>query len=230
MSVVTHEKPGGSWCTYCIPTSRRKARSPEFRSGIFDLDEVAGQLADEPLRRHPEELDRSFLGAPSSDHLVIAVHRLDESRDLVVRVGHVGVGPDDDAADCGGRPGAASRAGTTVDRMADQPDVLDRGQLDLRAVVRTVVHNDDLVRVGGRVEGGADAVDLGAEMALLVVDRQHDAHVACIGCSWRDHDRPSYGPVGHVPARGRRTGRTMGEWASTRSRVPRFERWRRACC
>ena len=32
--VVTQENPGGSWLTYCRATSRRKARSPELRSGI----------------------------------------------------------------------------------------------------------------------------------------------------------------------------------------------------
>ena len=30
--VVTHENPFGSSCTYCMATSRRNARRPEFRS------------------------------------------------------------------------------------------------------------------------------------------------------------------------------------------------------
>ena len=50
-------------------------------------------------------------------------------------------------------------------------------QLLAGAVVGAVVDDDDLVAVRRRVERGADAVDLRAQVALLVVDGQHDGDV-----------------------------------------------------
>src|SRR6266550_2603593 len=42
--VVTHENPGGSNRRYGSDTSRRNARNPEFRSGIFVDDNVSASF------------------------------------------------------------------------------------------------------------------------------------------------------------------------------------------
>ena len=59
--VVTHENPGGSWLMYCSATSRRKARSPELRSGIF----VCARY-DASLRMNHLAGTRNALCVPSS--------------------------------------------------------------------------------------------------------------------------------------------------------------------
>jgi len=48
----------------------RNARRPEFRSGIFSSVSHFRDLADQPLRRHPEELVGAFLGRAGADDLV----------------------------------------------------------------------------------------------------------------------------------------------------------------
>ena len=113
------------------------AERPQPGVEVLDvgLGEVAGQLADEPLGRHPEEALRALLGAAGADDVVVAVHLLDEHRDLVVGVRHVDVGPHDDPPAGRRRAGAPGRAGAAVVGVADQADALDRRQVDLRAVV-----------------------------------------------------------------------------------------------
>ena len=103
--------------------------------------------------------------------------------DLVVGVRHVDVGPHDDAPASRGRAGTAGRARPSVLGVADQPDALDGGQVDLAAVVGSVVDDDDLERVGRREQGRSDAVDLLAQVAALVVDGQDHADVEQVGVS-----------------------------------------------
>ena len=112
--VVTHEKPAGSWLTYCRATSRRNARRPELRSGIVGLRQVGRELADEPLGRHPERLVGALLGRAGADHLVVALHLSNELGDEVVRIRHVDVGPHDDPAPAGPRAVLAGRARAAV--------------------------------------------------------------------------------------------------------------------
>ena len=70
MIVVTQENLGGSSRRYGSETSRRNARRPELRSGIFIPVSRSGELADEPLGGHAEHLVGALLGGPRPDDLV----------------------------------------------------------------------------------------------------------------------------------------------------------------
>ena len=89
------------------------------------LGEVAGELANEPLGRLAEQLQRSFFGATCADDVVVALHLVDEPRNLVIGVGHVDVGPHDHTTDRCVRAGATRRARTAVRRMPDEADPVD---------------------------------------------------------------------------------------------------------
>ena len=176
MIVVTHEKPGGSRCRYWRATSARNAQA-RVQVGDRRLDEVAREPPDQPLRRDPRQLGGALLGRAGADDLVPALELLDQSRDLVVRIRHVDVGPDHDPPGRGMGPGLAGGATAPVLGELDQADALDLAQRLTRAVVGAVVDHDDLVGVRRRVERLPDAVDLGLEMSLLVVDREDDRDV-----------------------------------------------------
>ena len=184
MIVVTQENPGGRSRRYGRATSRRNARSPEFRSGISRVGELLGQLADEPLGRDPDCLVRARLAGARPDDLVdrrIGVQHGDELGNAIVRVGHVGVGPDDDLTLGLLRPDPAHRPGAAVAREVHDPhprEVRFRGPEPFqRGVGRGVVHGDQLVRQPAGVHDPADALDLAQDVILLVEAREHDRHV-----------------------------------------------------
>ena len=117
MIVVTQEKPGGSNRRYGSDTSRRNARSPELRSGILLAGQPFGELADDPLRRHPEDLVRALLAGSGADYLIdigVVDEVAHELGNALVRVGHVGVGPHDDLATGVAGADPADGARTTV--------------------------------------------------------------------------------------------------------------------
>jgi hypothetical protein len=79
-------------------------------------------------------------------------------------------------------PALRAEPGPAVLREPDHPDRAARrevGQLVERAVRGAVVHDDDLVRVRQRLERRLDAIDLGAQVARLVVHGKDHAHVEC---------------------------------------------------
>ena len=81
MIVVTHEKPAGSWFTYCRPTSRRNARNPELRSGIFVSTRKVASLRMNHFAGTRSPLVGALLGGAGADHLVVAVELLHERGD-----------------------------------------------------------------------------------------------------------------------------------------------------
>ncbi len=169
---------------------------PGVEVGDVGVGEVAGELADEPLGRDPEEAQGAFLGAPRPDDVVVAVELFDHHRDLVVRVRHVDVGPHDDPSPSRRGARAPRRSRAAVVGVADEVDPVDRRQVDLGAVVGTVIDDDDLERVRRGGQRVADAVDLGAQVPAFVVDRQHHADVELID---RLH-------AANIPARARVAG------------------------
>src|SRR5581483_9790765 len=183
------------------------------------LDQIARELPDDPLGRDAQQLLRPLLRRPRPDDLVVAVELLDEPRDLVVRVGHVGVRPDDDTPACGTRAGTARGSRPAVLREDDEADVPDVAELVRGAVARAVVDHEDLVAVRRRVERGPDPVDLRPDVAALVEDGQHDGHVDR-GAGRRVVDRAAVQRTGEwrgrrqgLPTLARRTTRRPGDRA-----------------
>ena len=121
------------------------------------------------------------VGAHAADHVVAAVHRRQQARDVRRIVLQVGVEGDHDAAAGEAEAGVEGRRLPRVAPLADHPRgrVL-AGQLqqDAGAAVRAaVVHVDHLV---GAAELAHGAVDLGrqeGEALLLVVDRDDDGNL-----------------------------------------------------
>ena len=143
-----------------------------------------GDLADDPLGRHPEELVGALLGGAGAHDLVdaeVVVEVLDELRDPLVRVRHVGVGPDDDPPVGLARADPPRGAGAAVGAERHEPHVRARRQRGLedleRVVGRLVVDDEELVGVPAGVHGGGDPVDLLHHVVLLVVAGQDDRHV-----------------------------------------------------
>ena len=188
MMVVTQLNPGGSSRRYGSDTSRRKARSPELRSGIWTRRQRAGDLADDPLRRHPGPLVGAFLGGAGADDLIdirVVIQIADEFRDALVGIGHVGVGPDDDlTARLGGAdpPGRARAAVAPEGHQPHRREVA-RGlaQHGERGVRRLVVDDEQLVGVAAGDHRGVDALELFEHVVLLVVAGQHDGDVGGVG-------------------------------------------------
>ena len=112
---------------------------------------------------------------------------LHELRDALVRVGHVGVGPDDDPAVRLGRADPAGGPRAPVAPERHEAHVREGGQRllqDRERVVRGLVVDDQqLVGPGGRVHGRGDPLELLDDVVLLVEAREHDRHVQGAGAA-----------------------------------------------
>ncbi len=197
--VVTHEKPLGSRCRYWSATSRRKARNPEFRSGISVSTRYSARRRMAHLAGTRANLCGALLRAAGADDLVVALERLHELGDALVGVGHVDVGPHDHVADGGTRPGPSRPARTGVALVLDQPDAVERPEHLTGAVGGAVVDADELVGVRRSVERLLDTHDLLLDVPDLVVGRQddRDVHVRADGStSWFGAGRRSGGGAG----------------------------------
>ena len=130
MIVVTQENPGGSSRRYGSATSRRNARSPELRSGISELTRCSASLRMNHFAgtRSSLCLPASDVRAPTTWSTVGSASSVATSSGIcAVRVGHVGVGPDDDVTPglLGANP--AHRAGAAVAWEMHHPQVRETG-------------------------------------------------------------------------------------------------------
>ncbi len=148
-----------------------KRPEPGVEIGDLRLREVLGEPTNQPFGGNSEEFEGAFLGRASTHHLIGVAECIDQLRDLMVGVGHVGVGPHHDVTlGCFGAD-PSSGSGAPVAFGSDHPGAR-IGHGDLRgAVARTIVDDDQLPRVGRGVHHLGDAVDLGLEVPGLVVNR-----------------------------------------------------------
>ncbi len=146
--------------------------------------EPLGELPDEPLGGHPEQLVRALLAGPRADDLVdrlVLLKDLDQLGDPLVRVRHVGVGPHDDLAlgPLGADPAHGARSAVAVE--VDDLHLREAGrglvQLGERVVGGRVVDAHQLVRVAAGVHRRRDPLNLGDHVPFLVIARQDDRHV-----------------------------------------------------
>ena len=156
---------------------------------------------------------RALLGGARADDLVdagVVVQVPDELGDPLVRVGHVGVGPDDDPAVrlAGADPPGGARPAVGAERH--EPHVRERRQRLLqhreRVVGRLVVDDEQLVAVAAGVHRRGDPLDLLHHVVLLVVAGQHDRHVEGV----RPRRRQWGGSHGKVRRRRRSSRRSRG--------------------
>ncbi len=126
----------------------------------------------------------ALLARSGADHLIdigVVVEVAHQLRDALVRVGHVGVGPDDDLAACIAGANAADGARTTVAPEGDNAQLrvglLDAAQPREGLIGRLVIDRQQLVGVAAGVERDTDPGDLLEHVVLLVVTGQDDGHI-----------------------------------------------------
>jgi hypothetical protein len=161
--------------------------------GDLGVAEELRDLADQPLRRHPQELVGPLLRRPGAHDLVdrrVLLEDAYEVGDPLVGVAHVGVGPDDDLAArlLGADPPRRARAAVTVERQQPHPRIvgLGRAQHLERVVGGRVVDDEQLVAVVAGVHCRRDPLDLGEDVLLLVVAGQDDCHLHAALVVWWD--------------------------------------------
>lgn len=155
--------------------------------GDFRAGEPFGKFADEPFRRHPQQFVPALFAGARPDDLVdvrMLVEVGDEVGDLFVRVGEVGVRPDDDPAPrftCTDPPG---RAGAAVAAKRDDPHLrvfpLSLPKPGESVVGGFVVDGDEFVAVSAGVHRRDDPLDLQRDVVFLVVTGQDDRDVEVV--------------------------------------------------
>ena len=175
---------------------------PQARVQVGDLrpGQPLGELPDEPLGRHPEQLVGALLAGPRADDLVdrrVLLQDLDQLGNPLVGVGHVGVGPHDDLAPgpLGADPAHGARAAVAVEVDHFHLREARRGlvQPGQRVVGGSVVHAHQLVGVAAGLHRRGDALNLRDHVPFLVEARQDDRDV------WRGrvspHERFQYSAI-----------------------------------
>ena len=182
------------------PQVRQRDLAPERpQPGVqvrdLGVGQHLGELADEPLGRHPQELVGALLAGPRPDDLIerrVLLEHLDELGDALVRVRHVGVGPHHDLAAglLGADAADGARAAVAVEVHDLQMREAGRGlvQAGERLVGGRVIVGQELVGVAAGIHGRADPRHLGRDVVLLVVAGQDDRDVRAV-CGWTERSQ-----------------------------------------
>ncbi len=144
------------------------------------LREVVRQPVEDPLRRPADERHVGHRRAAVADHHVRRARQLEHARQLLGRIGAVGVDDGDILRGALGDAALERGAVAVVLRAVDDAHAAVLRRLE-RAVRRAVVDDDDLEARAEVAEHAADGLDRVLDRTFLVVGGDHDAQLDLLG-------------------------------------------------